>query len=189
LIAPSSTNGVATDAWEQVTGFVVRAMLPEVSPGTYFAPQDVRESISKARRRPRVLAVAHCANPQHQSATQPVLHALPEPGHSSELFDAGVVGTFVETQCECPLFARRGWPGRTEADIADREGEDRNWIEFGLSQPSAGIESASASSLPLPVRRYSRGPFRTTSSLHPPGSQGWRRKDHAVRPARRHGGQ
>ena len=39
LIAPSSTNGVATDAWEQVTGFVVRAMLPEISPGSYFAPQ------------------------------------------------------------------------------------------------------------------------------------------------------
>jgi hypothetical protein len=39
LIAPASTNGVATDAWEQVTGFVVRAMLPEISPGSYFAPQ------------------------------------------------------------------------------------------------------------------------------------------------------
>ncbi len=39
LIAPSATNGVATDAWEQVTGFVVRAMLPEISPGSYFAPQ------------------------------------------------------------------------------------------------------------------------------------------------------
>jgi hypothetical protein len=39
LIAPSSTNGVATNAWEQVTGFVVRAMLPEISPGSYFAPQ------------------------------------------------------------------------------------------------------------------------------------------------------
>ena len=39
LIAPSSTNGVATDSWEQVTGFVVRAMLPEISPGSYFAPQ------------------------------------------------------------------------------------------------------------------------------------------------------
>ena len=39
LIAPTSTNGVATDAWEQVTGFVVRAMLPEISPGSYFAPQ------------------------------------------------------------------------------------------------------------------------------------------------------
>jgi hypothetical protein len=38
-IAPSATNGVATDAWEQVTGFVVRAMLPEISPGSYFAPQ------------------------------------------------------------------------------------------------------------------------------------------------------
>ena len=39
LIAPTSTNGVAMDAWEQVTGFVVRAMLPEISPGSYFAPQ------------------------------------------------------------------------------------------------------------------------------------------------------
>jgi hypothetical protein len=39
LIAPTSTNGVATDAWEQVTGVVVRAMLPEISPGSYFAPQ------------------------------------------------------------------------------------------------------------------------------------------------------
>jgi hypothetical protein len=48
LIAPTSTNGVATDAWEQVTGFVVRAMLPEISPGSYFAPRCVTESISKA---------------------------------------------------------------------------------------------------------------------------------------------
>ena len=39
LIAPTATNGVATDAWEQVTGLVVRAMLPEISPGSYFAPQ------------------------------------------------------------------------------------------------------------------------------------------------------
>jgi hypothetical protein len=39
LIAPTSTNGVAMDAWEQVTGFVVRAMLPQISPGSYFAPQ------------------------------------------------------------------------------------------------------------------------------------------------------
>ena len=39
LIAPTSTNSVASDAWEQVTGFVVRAMLPELSPGSYFAPQ------------------------------------------------------------------------------------------------------------------------------------------------------
>ena len=39
LIAPSATNGVATDAWEWVTGFVVRAMLPEISAGSYFAPQ------------------------------------------------------------------------------------------------------------------------------------------------------
>ena len=43
LIAPSSTNGVASDACEQVTGFVVRAMLPEISPGgpvtrTEFVP-------------------------------------------------------------------------------------------------------------------------------------------------------
>jgi hypothetical protein len=39
LIAPTSTNGVAKNAWEQVTGFVVRAMLPEISQGSYFAPQ------------------------------------------------------------------------------------------------------------------------------------------------------
>jgi hypothetical protein len=39
LIAPTSTNGVATDAWEEVTGVVVRAMLPEISHGSYFAPQ------------------------------------------------------------------------------------------------------------------------------------------------------
>jgi hypothetical protein len=39
LIAPTASNGVATDAWEQVTGFVVRVMLPEVSSGSYFAPQ------------------------------------------------------------------------------------------------------------------------------------------------------
>ena len=39
LITPTSTNSVSTDAWEQVTGFVVRAMLPEISSGSYFAPQ------------------------------------------------------------------------------------------------------------------------------------------------------
>ena len=39
LIAPTSTNGVASDVWEQVTGLVVRAMLPEISPGSYLAPQ------------------------------------------------------------------------------------------------------------------------------------------------------
>lgn len=39
LIAPTATNGVATNAWEQVTGVVVRAMLPEISQGSYFAPQ------------------------------------------------------------------------------------------------------------------------------------------------------
>jgi hypothetical protein len=38
-IAPTSTNGVASDAWEEVTGAVVRVMLPEVSEGSYFAPQ------------------------------------------------------------------------------------------------------------------------------------------------------
>jgi hypothetical protein len=38
-IAPTSTNGVASDAWEEVTGGVVRVMLPEVSEGSYFAPQ------------------------------------------------------------------------------------------------------------------------------------------------------
>ena len=39
LIAPTSTNGVATDAWNRSLAFVVRAMLPEISPGSYFAPQ------------------------------------------------------------------------------------------------------------------------------------------------------
>ena len=39
LIAPTSTNGVASDAWEEVTILTVRAMLPEISPGSYFAPQ------------------------------------------------------------------------------------------------------------------------------------------------------
>ncbi len=39
LITPTATNGVATDAWEQVAGFVVRAMLPEISQGSYVAPQ------------------------------------------------------------------------------------------------------------------------------------------------------
>ena len=39
LIAPTSTNGVASDAWEQVTILTVRTMLPEISPGSYFAPQ------------------------------------------------------------------------------------------------------------------------------------------------------
>jgi hypothetical protein len=38
-IAPTSTNGVASDNWEEVTGEVVRVMLPEVSEGSYFAPQ------------------------------------------------------------------------------------------------------------------------------------------------------
>jgi hypothetical protein len=38
-IAPTSTNGVASDSWEEVTGAVVRVMLPEVSEGSYFAPQ------------------------------------------------------------------------------------------------------------------------------------------------------
>ena len=39
LIAPTSTNGVASDAWEEVTILTVRTMLPEISPGSYFAPQ------------------------------------------------------------------------------------------------------------------------------------------------------
>jgi hypothetical protein len=38
-IAPTSTNGVASDSWEEVTGAVVRVMLPEISQGSYFAPQ------------------------------------------------------------------------------------------------------------------------------------------------------
>ena len=39
VIAPTATNGVASDAWEEVTGAMVRVMLPELSEGSYFAPQ------------------------------------------------------------------------------------------------------------------------------------------------------
>ena len=39
VIAPTATNGVASDAWEEVPGAVVRVMLPELSEGSYFAPQ------------------------------------------------------------------------------------------------------------------------------------------------------
>jgi hypothetical protein len=39
VIAPTATNGVASDAREEVTGAVVRVMLPELSEGGYFAPQ------------------------------------------------------------------------------------------------------------------------------------------------------
>ena len=64
LIAPTSTNGVATDAWEQVTGFVVRAMLPEISKGSYFAPAgSLRHRFLRQRRRQNVAAVATCADP------------------------------------------------------------------------------------------------------------------------------
>ena len=62
LIAPTSTNGVATDAWEQVTGLVVRAMLPEISPGSYLAPRFVTESILKAMT--TVDCCGSCASPR-----------------------------------------------------------------------------------------------------------------------------
>lgn len=39
IIAPTSTNGLASGKWEEVTGFAVRSMLPDISPGSYFAPQ------------------------------------------------------------------------------------------------------------------------------------------------------
>ena len=39
VIAPTATNGVASNAWEEVTGAVVRVMLPELSEGSYSAPQ------------------------------------------------------------------------------------------------------------------------------------------------------
>ena len=39
VIAPTATNGVASDAWEEVPGAVVRVMLPELSEGSFFAPQ------------------------------------------------------------------------------------------------------------------------------------------------------
>ena len=39
VITPTATDGGASDAWEQVTGAVVRVMLPELSAGSYFAAQ------------------------------------------------------------------------------------------------------------------------------------------------------
>ena len=39
IVAPTSTNGLASGKWEEVTGLVIRRMLPDVSPGSYFAPQ------------------------------------------------------------------------------------------------------------------------------------------------------
>jgi hypothetical protein len=91
LIAPTSTNSVASDAWEQVTGFVVRAMLPEISPGSCFAPQ-VRYGIdfegNDDGQMLRQLRIA--PDPEHQPTASTVSHIVPEPGHSAELWDAGV---------------------------------------------------------------------------------------------------
>jgi hypothetical protein len=47
IIAPTSTNGLASGKWEEVTGLAVRTMLPDISPGSYFSPQ-VRYAFSFA---------------------------------------------------------------------------------------------------------------------------------------------
>ena len=112
LIAPTSTNGVATDAWEQVTGFVVRAMLPEISPGSYFAPQ-VRYGIDfegnddgRMLRQLRIAPTLNINLPHNL-----FLHALPEPGHSTELWGAGV-------EPNGPIVSAAQLHGRLEADRA-----------------------------------------------------------------------
>ena len=112
LIAPTSTNGVATDAWEQVTGFVVRAMLPEISPGSYFAPQ-VRYGIDfegnddgRLLRQLRIAPTLNINLPHNL-----FLHALSEPGHSNELWDAGA-------QPDRPIVSAAQLHGRLEADRA-----------------------------------------------------------------------
>jgi hypothetical protein len=50
-IAPTSTNGVASDNWEEVTGGVVRVMLSEVSEGSYSRPRFATALISAAMTR------------------------------------------------------------------------------------------------------------------------------------------
>ena len=83
LIAPTLTNGVAMDAREQVTGSVVRARLPEISPGNYFAPQ-VRYGIDLESNDDGRMS-GGCASRRRSTSprAQPVLHALPQPGHST----------------------------------------------------------------------------------------------------------
>ncbi len=115
LIAPTSTNGVASNAWEQVTGFVVRAMLPEISPGSYFAPQvrygiDFEGNDDGAMLRQLRIAPTLNINLPHR----PVFHALPQPGHSIELWDAGL-------EPDGPLVPAAEFHGWLEADRTYRD--------------------------------------------------------------------
>jgi hypothetical protein len=112
LIAPTSTNGVATDAWEQVAGLVVRAMLPEISPGSYFAPQ-VRYGIDfegnddgRMRRQLRIAPTLNVNLPHNLFLT-----LYPSPDNSAELWDAGVGP-------DGPIVSAAQLHGRLEADRA-----------------------------------------------------------------------
>ena len=80
VIAPTATNGVASDAWEEVPGAVVRVMLPELSEGSYFAPQ-VRYGIDYGGNDegPFVAAAPPHADPQHQSPSRPIFDVHPSP--------------------------------------------------------------------------------------------------------------
>ena len=113
LIAPTSTNGVATDAWEQVTGFVVRAMLPEISPGSYFAPQ-VRYGIDfEGNDDGNMLRqLHHRPDPQHFNLPHNLFFTLyPSPDIATELWDAGV-------EPDGPVVSAAQLHGRLEADRA-----------------------------------------------------------------------
>jgi hypothetical protein len=127
LIAPTATNGVATDAWEQVTGVVVRAMLPEISPGSYFAPQCVTESISKAMT--MVNCCGNCASRRlSTSICRTILYALPEPRHSAELWDASV-------ESNGPIVSAGQLYAGVEADRAYRDlGRVRHSDHQGFSR-------------------------------------------------------
>ena len=67
LIAPTATNSVATDAWEQVTGVVVRAMLPEISPGSDSRRRSATELISKATT--TAVCCGSCGSPRPSTST------------------------------------------------------------------------------------------------------------------------
>jgi hypothetical protein len=89
VIAPTATNGVASDAWEEVTGAVVRVMLPELSEGSYFAPQ-VRYGVDFGGNDegPLLRQLRH-ADPQHQFPSRSVFDLLSESGYSLELRNPG----------------------------------------------------------------------------------------------------
>ncbi len=71
VIAPTSTNGVASDAWEEVTDSDCPHHASGDQSGQLFrSAGSLRNRFRRQRRRPHVAAVAHRADPQHQSAAQ-----------------------------------------------------------------------------------------------------------------------